>query len=114
MPIYEYECKMCGKVFDARQRMSDPPLNACLRCGEQGIQRRISIPTIMVRRRMALDMDAYRQRVDTGASATLPSGPSLRALTWDFSGNHPVLDATLPLDFRHPSIGSLWGKKLAH
>ena len=30
MPTYEYECKKCGKTFDAFQKMSDKPLSSCV------------------------------------------------------------------------------------
>ncbi len=33
MPIYEYECKKCGKRFDAMQKFSDEPLKECKFCG---------------------------------------------------------------------------------
>lgn len=29
MPIYEYKCEKCGKVFEFQQRMSDSPLIKC-------------------------------------------------------------------------------------
>jgi putative FmdB family regulatory protein len=32
MPIYEYECTKCGKMTEAIQRFSDPPLSACTHC----------------------------------------------------------------------------------
>ena len=32
MPIYEYECEKCGKVFEAWQQMSDKPLKKCEFC----------------------------------------------------------------------------------
>ncbi|MDR1035242.1 MAG: zinc ribbon domain-containing protein [Deltaproteobacteria bacterium] len=32
MPIYEYECSSCGKITEATQRMSDPPLTECPEC----------------------------------------------------------------------------------
>jgi len=32
MPIYEYECKKCGKVLEAYQQFSDPPLKKCDGC----------------------------------------------------------------------------------
>lgn len=45
MPIYEYRCEHCGQVFEALQRLSDEPLDACRRCG--GSARRIvSSPAI--------------------------------------------------------------------
>ena len=35
MPIYEYECQKCGKVFETIQKFSDPRLTECL-CEEKG------------------------------------------------------------------------------
>lgn len=32
MPIYEYECKNCGKVMEAYQQFSDAPLEKCECC----------------------------------------------------------------------------------
>ncbi|PIE63909.1 MAG: transcriptional regulator [Desulfobacterales bacterium] len=33
MPVYEYECKTCEKVFEVQQKMSDAPLKDCPDCG---------------------------------------------------------------------------------
>ncbi len=32
MPIYEYECTSCGKVFEIFQKIVDEPLKECLHC----------------------------------------------------------------------------------
>jgi len=32
MPIYEYECAHCEKVFEVQQRISDDPLETCPDC----------------------------------------------------------------------------------
>jgi len=32
MPVYEYECNKCEKVFEVQQRMSDAPLKKCPEC----------------------------------------------------------------------------------
>ena len=32
MPVYEYECEKCQKVFEIQQRMSDDPLQECPEC----------------------------------------------------------------------------------
>jgi len=32
MPIYEYECKECGKIKEVFQKFSDKPLTQCKRC----------------------------------------------------------------------------------
>jgi len=33
MPTYEYECDACHRVFEIRQRISEPPLSVCDQCG---------------------------------------------------------------------------------
>jgi putative FmdB family regulatory protein len=33
VPIYEYSCTKCGKTVEAMQKMSDPPLKKCPKCG---------------------------------------------------------------------------------
>ncbi len=32
MPVYEYECSECQKVFEVQQRMADEPLSQCPEC----------------------------------------------------------------------------------
>ena len=32
MPIYEYECKKCGRITEALQGFNDPPLKKCEHC----------------------------------------------------------------------------------
>ena len=33
MPIYEYQCDVCGRRFDRIQKFSDPPVEVCPTCG---------------------------------------------------------------------------------
>lgn len=33
MPVYEYQCKACGRDFEYQQRMSDPDKTVCEACG---------------------------------------------------------------------------------
>ena len=33
MPTYEYECGACHRVFEVKQRISEPPLTTCDACG---------------------------------------------------------------------------------
>lgn len=35
MPVYEYECQECDKVFEVQQRISDDPLSSCPECQGQ-------------------------------------------------------------------------------
>lgn len=32
MPVYEYECRECEKVFEVQQRITDEPLKSCPDC----------------------------------------------------------------------------------
>jgi putative FmdB family regulatory protein len=33
MPTYEYECPRCPRVFEVKQRITEPALQTCERCG---------------------------------------------------------------------------------
>ena len=44
MPIYEYECTKCGKVTEAMQKFSDPPLVECVEC-HGGLRKLVSMST---------------------------------------------------------------------
>ena len=45
MPLYEYQCKKCGKRFEKIQKFSDPPLETHEKCGG-AVQRLLSSPAI--------------------------------------------------------------------
>lgn len=34
MPIYEYSCKSCGNHFECMQKISEPPIAPCPKCGD--------------------------------------------------------------------------------
>ncbi|MBO4731271.1 MAG: FmdB family transcriptional regulator [Spirochaetaceae bacterium] len=34
MPTYDYKCDSCGNTFEAFQKMSDPVLKECPKCGK--------------------------------------------------------------------------------
>lgn len=42
MPIYEYECKLCGHHLEAIQKFSDAPLVECPECHQVGLNKLIS------------------------------------------------------------------------
>ena len=49
MPIYEYECRECGRAFELIQKMSDPPCGQCPVCGARDVEKIISTFTVVVR-----------------------------------------------------------------
>ncbi|MBI5236861.1 MAG: zinc ribbon domain-containing protein [Deltaproteobacteria bacterium] len=42
MPIYEYKCNGCGKVFEVIRKFSDKPLKKCIHCDGKKIEKLIS------------------------------------------------------------------------
>jgi len=46
MPLYEYECEACKQRFEVIQKFSDPPPEACARCGKGPVHRQQSSPAI--------------------------------------------------------------------
>ncbi len=42
MPIYEYQCHACEHTFDARQKISDAPLEVCPECGKKTVEKLVS------------------------------------------------------------------------
>lgn len=45
MPLYEYQCDACGDRFEKIVKFSDPPLDACPKCGGP-VQKLMSSPAI--------------------------------------------------------------------
>lgn len=39
---YTYECKSCGAVCSAQQRITEPALEECPKCGKPSLQRLIT------------------------------------------------------------------------
>lgn len=35
MPIYEYRCEKCDKVFEVMQKITAEPLSTCIDCGSK-------------------------------------------------------------------------------
>ena len=46
MPLYEYECRVCGNRFEQIQKFSDPPVEVCPKCGERAVEKLLSSPAI--------------------------------------------------------------------
>lgn len=42
MPVYEYECQVCGKYLEALQKISEPPLTDCPACGKPELKKLVS------------------------------------------------------------------------
>ena len=42
MPIYEYECKVCGHKLEKQQKISDEPLKDCPGCEQPALRKLVS------------------------------------------------------------------------
>ena len=45
MPLYEYQCVLCGERVEVIQRFSDPPYSHCPKCGGD-MKKLLSVPAI--------------------------------------------------------------------
>jgi putative FmdB family regulatory protein len=48
MPVYEYECKECDRVFEVQQKMADAPLSHCPKC-QAPIKKLMSMSSFQLR-----------------------------------------------------------------
>lgn len=48
MPVYEYECNDCHKVFEVQQRIADKPLSACPEC-EGSVKKLMSLSSFQLK-----------------------------------------------------------------
>jgi putative FmdB family regulatory protein len=42
MPIYEYQCEACGHYLETLQKITDPPLTDCHKCGKPALKKLVS------------------------------------------------------------------------
>ncbi len=85
MPIYEYECKVCGHRQEAIQKMSDDPLVECAACGKPELKKLVSAPAFRLKGTGWYETDfkggnkknVVKEKSDSGSkksSSTKPSG----------------------------------------
>jgi putative FmdB family regulatory protein len=46
VPLYEYQCDVCGCRFEVIQKFSDPAVESCKECGKGPVRRLLSSPAI--------------------------------------------------------------------
>jgi len=49
MPIYEYECSKCNKVFEELQSFSDPDIKKCPFCKKPKLKKLISLSSFQLK-----------------------------------------------------------------
>ncbi len=90
MPIYEYECRECGQVYEIMQKMSDKPLTECPHCSGK-LQKLISQSTFHLKGSGWYATD-YANR-HTGPSTTESKKPDTTAAKSEATSDSSSSDA---------------------
>ncbi len=79
MPFYEYQCSNCGNQLEELQKMSDPPLTKCPKCGKDTLKRLIGTGGGLIFKGSGFYLTDYKKKSkpaggditssDTGSSA---------------------------------------------
>jgi putative FmdB family regulatory protein len=77
MPVYEYECKECNKVFEVQQKMADQPLSNCPEC-QAPVKKLVSMSSFQLRGG-GWYADGYS--TSSGAAKAGPAAPAAKPAT---------------------------------
>ncbi len=80
MPIYEYECTQCGCRSEVFQKISDPPLRTCRKCGG-ALKKLISPPAIQFKGNGWYITDYAKKTAPQGAAKKKDEGPAKEPCT---------------------------------
>jgi putative FmdB family regulatory protein len=79
MPLYEYECSVCGHRFELIQRFADPPAERCAACGKGPIHKLLSAPAIHFKGTGWYVTDYANKKSDGSAKTDTGSPPAADA-----------------------------------
>jgi len=66
MPTYEYGCTACGSEWEQVQRITEPPIEVCPKCGKTAAHRLISAGTNFILKGGGWYSDLYSSSKSTG------------------------------------------------
>jgi len=83
MPLYEYKCDACQKVFEEMQKFSDAPLSHCPTCNSP-VQKQMSVTSFALKGSGWYTTDYKKSSVAakapaTPAAAVTPAAPATTA-----------------------------------
>src|ERR1700689_1087353 len=76
MPTYEYGCSACGQEWEAVQRITEPPIEVCPKCGKPAAHRLISAGTNFILKGGGWYSDLYSSAKSGGKKDDPKSGTS--------------------------------------
>jgi len=92
MPIYEYQCEVCGHRLEAMQKMSEDPLRDCPACGKPALQKLISAAGFQLKGSgwYVTDFkDGGKKKPGTGGDTSSAAGAAAEAKTPDKDKDKP-------------------------
>jgi putative FmdB family regulatory protein len=89
MPTYEYACSSCGNLWEEVQRISEPALETCPKCGEPTAKRQISGGGAFILKGGGWYSDLYSSAKKPGSSET-KSGASTPDSSSTAKGDAPA------------------------
>ena len=94
MPIYAYRCGRCGHELDALQKISEPALTDCPKCGEAALQKQLTAPGFQLKGSgwYQTDFRGGAKPAAAGAAAATEASPEAKAE----SKAEPKSDAPAP------------------
>ncbi|MFN8219909.1 MAG: FmdB family zinc ribbon protein [Fimbriimonadales bacterium] len=72
MPTYVYECSSCNSTFEAEQRITESPLEAC-QCGASGTVKRIIQPIAVMFKGSGFHINDYKSSPAPAESTPAPA-----------------------------------------
>jgi putative FmdB family regulatory protein len=76
MPTYEYGCSACGSQWEEIQRITEPPVDVCPKCGKSTAQRLISAGTGFILKGGGWYSDLYSSSKPGGNKTEANATPS--------------------------------------
>lgn len=71
MPTYEYQCKKCGHRFSEFQRIVDPPIKDCPKCGKKScVEQIISGGSGLIFKGSGFYITDYKNKPSDGSSSS--------------------------------------------
>jgi putative FmdB family regulatory protein len=98
MPIYEYQCRACGRRFELRQSFSDEPARLCPHCGVEDVRRLLSPPAGIFFKGPGFYSTDYKQSSRRSSSNGTSEEKETSSVTSDDSAAAPASTATTSSD----------------
>jgi putative FmdB family regulatory protein len=91
MPIYEYECQVCGIHFERKQSVSEPAVQVCPDCG--GKVRKLFFPAGIIFKGSGFYKTDYGSSSSSGSSPSNGSSSKSEPAKTDASKTEPAKTA---------------------